>query len=430
MPKGFVYILECADGTYYTGSTIDIDKRLVEHTEGKGANHTKKRLPVKLVYFEEHQRIDDAFAREKQIQKWTRVKKEALIENNWEKLIEYSKAYRDVASRASATRHSKKNKNTLVPEVLEGTKEKNIMSYISNGKLLLTGEYVILNGALALALPTKYGQSLTIEENNSGLLHWKSYNENNQIWFEDTFELISNTDFKSLKAKNEISDRLLQIFDAAKRLNPEFLNHCKGLNITTHQDFNRHWGLGTSSTLINNISNWANINAYTLLDLTFGGSGYDIACAQNNTPITYQLKDKTPSITPVDFSPSFKDCIYFVYLEKKQNSRDGIATYKSYNGDLTSFITEINSITENILSCKRLENFNVLLEKHESIISKVIGLEPVKLSFFPDFNGTIKSLGAWGGDFVMVTSVKNPRAYFYAKGYHTVIPYTEMIKAL
>ena len=119
-----------------------------------------------------------------------------------------------------------------------------------------------------------------------------------------------------------------------------------------------------------------------------------------------------------------------MYLEKKQNSRDGIATYKSYNGDLTSFITEINSITENILSCKRLENFNVLLEKHESIISKVIGLEPVKLSFFPDFNGTIKSLGAWGGDFVMVTSVKNPRAYFYAKGYHTVIPYTEMIKAL
>ena len=74
-----MYILECADGSYYTGSTIDIELRLEQHQNGEGANHTKKRLPVHLVYFEEYDRIDHAFYREKQIQGWSRKKKEALI---------------------------------------------------------------------------------------------------------------------------------------------------------------------------------------------------------------------------------------------------------------------------------------------------------------------------------------------------------------
>ncbi|MFS4469701.1 GIY-YIG nuclease family protein [Maribacter sp. 2210JD10-5] len=77
--KGYVYILECNDGSYYTGSTVNLEKRLTEHQNGKGANHTKKRLPVKLVYVEEYLRIDSAFYREKQIQGWSRIKKEALI---------------------------------------------------------------------------------------------------------------------------------------------------------------------------------------------------------------------------------------------------------------------------------------------------------------------------------------------------------------
>lgn len=104
--KGFMYILLCNDDSYYTGSTIDLEKRLNEHQSGNGANHTKKRLPVKLVYYEEFQRIDKAFNREKQVQGWSRKKKEALINGFHEKLPELSLAYRDlitVASSASAT---------------------------------------------------------------------------------------------------------------------------------------------------------------------------------------------------------------------------------------------------------------------------------------------------------------------------------------
>jgi predicted GIY-YIG superfamily endonuclease len=77
--KGYMYILECSDGSYYTGSTNDLERRLAQHQNGEGANHTKKHLPVKLVYFEEFQRIDEAFYREKQVQGWSRKKKEALI---------------------------------------------------------------------------------------------------------------------------------------------------------------------------------------------------------------------------------------------------------------------------------------------------------------------------------------------------------------
>jgi putative endonuclease len=102
--KGYVYILKCSDDSYYTGSTKDLVKRLNEHESGQGSNHTKKRLPVLLVYFEEFNRIDSAFCREKQIQGWSRQKKEALISGFLEKLPQLSIAYRDlVASRTSAT---------------------------------------------------------------------------------------------------------------------------------------------------------------------------------------------------------------------------------------------------------------------------------------------------------------------------------------
>ncbi len=74
-----MYFLECNDGSYYTGSTINLDLRIKQHNSGEGANHTKKRLPVKLVYFEEYRRIEKAFYREKQVQGWSRKKKAALI---------------------------------------------------------------------------------------------------------------------------------------------------------------------------------------------------------------------------------------------------------------------------------------------------------------------------------------------------------------
>lgn len=302
-------------------------------------------------------------------------------------------------------------------------------TFKSNGKLLLTAEYAVLDGAKALAVPTKYGQSLEIIENNTSNIIWKSFNELNEVWYEDCFVLNKGIEYENKASKNPISDRLLQILKTVQKLNPDFLKNNLGFNITTKQDFNRLWGLGTSSTLINNIANWAKVNAYELLEFTFGGSGYDIACAQNDNPITYQLNSKyDPKVESVHFRPSFSDNLYFVYLEQKQDSRDGIAKYKSKGKLNYSVLNEINLITEKIIDAVTIEEFNQLLNLHEGIISKLIDAEPIKTRLFNDYNGNVKSLGAWGGDFVLATSLTDPTEYFSSKGFGTIIPYLKMVK--
>ncbi|WP_147678868.1 GYDIA family GHMP kinase [Algibacter pacificus] len=297
--------------------------------------------------------------------------------------------------------------------------------FFSNGKLLISGEYVVLDEAVSLAVPTKYGQSLRIEPIDEPKIIWKSLDEKGTVWFESVFELKNNTILNS--NNDEVSNRLRDILIAAKALNPHFLKEELGYKITTKLDFPKNWGLGTSSTLINNMASWAQVDAYVLLEQTFGGSGYDIACAQNNNAITYQLKGDLKAVIPVNFNPKFKENLYFVHLNKKQNSRDGIKHYREHKGDLISSINEINKITQDMLTCESLEVFQKLMERHEAIIAKITKQIPVKERLFSDFKGAIKSLGAWGGDFVLAASNDDVLAYFKAKGFHTVIPYQDMV---
>jgi mevalonate kinase len=306
-------------------------------------------------------------------------------------------------------------------------------TYRSNGKLLLTGEYVVLDRAKALAIPTKYGQSLTVAANTTNTIIWKSYNELDELWFEDEFSVNDSATKLRLKAKNytDISKRLIQILRAAYDLNSEFLNSKQGYTITTHQNFNRLWGLGTSSTLINNIASWAQVDAYKLLEKTFKGSGYDIACAQHNNPITYQLRfARKPLVETIDFNPNFKSQLYFVYLNEKQNSREGITAYRKKAKVDAEIIVNINLITEAMIGCETLSDFENLIVNHEAIISKLIDQKPIKTRLFKDFEGAIKSLGAWGGDFVLVTAKTDPTSYFNSKGFDVVIPYSEMVLKL
>ena len=299
-------------------------------------------------------------------------------------------------------------------------------SFYSNGKLLITGEYTVLDGALALAVPTKYGQSLTVTPITENKIIWKSIDNENKAWFEDEFstkEIIKGV----LKPSNNISKRLLEILDAVKTLNPHFFNSETGFDITTKLDFSKDWGLGSSSTLINNIANWAKVDAYKLLEATFGGSGYDIACTQHNQAITYQLTNSNREIFEVEFNPEFKNHLYFVYLNKKKNSREGIVEYNKNKVSVLSKISDISTITKNLITCSSLYEFNQLIDSHETITSSIIKQPTIKGLFFKDFNGSIKSLGAWGGDFILVSSFDNPISYFKNKGYTTIIPFSEMI---
>jgi len=180
--------------------------------------------------------------------------------------------------------------------------------------------------------------------------------------------------------------------------------------------------------LINNIAQWFQIDAFELLHQSFGGSGYDIACAQNNTPITYSIVNGKPKIDQVVFEPEFAKNIYFVYLNQKRNSKSAIAEYHSNKtNQLTDYIATIDKITQSIIDADNLEVFTQIINQHETLLSEILKTETVKDTLFPDFGGAVKSLGAWGGDFVLVVSKENPKDYFVAKGYETVIPYGEMI---
>lgn len=299
-------------------------------------------------------------------------------------------------------------------------------NYTSNGKLLITGEYIVLDGALSLAVPTKFGQSLKIEAINEPKIIWSSLDEKGAVWFKDKFQI--EQIITSQAPRNDVSNRLIQILNATKQLNPNFLKSGTGFKIITKLDFPKNWGLGTSSTLINNIAQWANIDPYKLLENTFGGSGYDVACAQNNTPIIYQLQNGKPLVKSVDFNPLFKNHLYFVHLNKKQNSRDGIKHYNENKGIyLNTAISDINDITLKIIDCKNLSDFENLLNQHETIIGKATSQTPVKEVLFNDFKGSIKSLGAWGGDFVLTASKENPSNYFKNKGFNSIIPYSQMV---
>jgi len=303
--------------------------------------------------------------------------------------------------------------------------------YYSNGKLLITGEYLVLDGALSLALPTLYGQSLAVKETKDRILVWKSLDDKGKTWFEISYDLdkFSQVSENALTSETQaISDRLIKILLEAKKLNPNFMASNQGLEISTALNFPREWGLGSSSTLINNIAQWANIDAYTLLWNAFSGSGYDLACAQHNGPITYQLNNSKPIAIPVSFNPSFKNNLYFVYLNQKQNSREGIAHYREKDFNSFTPLSQISSITQRILTCTRLTQFEKLIKKHEAIISEILEVPTVKERLFPDYKGAVKSLGAWGGDFILATGNKNTPDYFKEKGYSIILPYSKMVR--
>ena len=300
--------------------------------------------------------------------------------------------------------------------------------FYSNGKLLITGEYLVLDGGKALALPTKFGQNLIVEKGRNQEIKWTSFDSDGSIWFEDTFSFsdISNKNFSEETTSKR--NTLIEILHEGYLLNPDFINKSEGFHITTELTFPRNWGLGTSSTLINNIAQWLKIDAFVLLNNSFGGSGYDIACSQNNNPIVYHLENGNPVVEKVAFEPEFTENLYFVYLDKKQSSKAAIASYyNNKNEDLSENITKIDLLSQEVLNAKTLREFAAALEEHEAEMSNILEMQTIKESLFPNFNGVIKSLGAWGGDFVLAIAKENPTDYFKKKGFKTIVSYKDMI---
>lgn len=302
------------------------------------------------------------------------------------------------------------------------------MEFYSNGKLFILGEYYVLEGAKVFALPTKFGQTLRFFPINTNVITWKSYDADGSVWFNDEIS-VADVISKNIKVQDDkVRKTLIEILHQAHQQNPNVLNVNAGFLVETELTFPRNWGLGTSSTLINNIAQWFQIDAFELLENSFGGSGYDIACAQNNEPITYKKVNEKISVEQVVYKPSFADKIYFVYLNQKRDSKEAIANFRKKQKDLTQEIAEVSKMTEQLLQIDDLNEFVNFFKTYEVNLSKVLEVPTIQEQLFSDFDGLVKSLGGWGGDFVMVASFENPITYFKQKGFETIISYQEMIK--
>lgn len=298
------------------------------------------------------------------------------------------------------------------------------MEIYSHGKILLTSEYAVLNGVTALALPTQKGQSFSVNYTQSRTIVWQSFDVKGEKWIDVVFDF-DLTILTQNKGENKTIKTLQDILSTVKALQHNFYKN--GVTVTSHLEFDRTWGLGSSSTLFHALGKWLSINPYELLEKTMGGSGYDIAAADAEGAILFNRKGYHPSIKHVSFSPAFKENLFFVHLNQKQNSSKAVADYTKRKAPDTSIKNNLERIGQALLLEEEQAEFNTLLKQHEAIIAELIGIKPIQERTFSDFKGQIKSLGAWGGDFILASGDEKTPTYFREKGYTTVIPYRDFI---
>lgn len=282
---------------------------------------------------------------------------------------------------------------------------------------MLFGEYLVLNGSDSLAFPLKFGQTLSVSK--SDRITWESYSKHG-MWF----HVSMNGDFTVSETNNEeVAEILKQLFQVIRSEKPDldFNQHFRA-----EANFELNWGLGSSSTLISLLSQWSGVEARKLLDASFGGSGYDVACATAKSPIIYASGKVKKE---VEIPESITDKLLFVYSGNKQNSREEIKRFKDRVVSQQD-VEKMNQLISNALDTDKIEVFEQQLDLSEELISPIIGTIQLKQRFFADYPYSIKSLGAWGGDFFMATyrDLETAKNYFEGKGYEVLFTYQEFIK--
>lgn len=295
----------------------------------------------------------------------------------------------------------------------------------SPGKLLLTSEYVVLDGALALAVPTKWGQEFFFEEieNGNPVVYWEAFHQG-QLWLKaainyKTWEIVN----ANLQKPAEF---VLKVLKHVQQLSSTQFQRDSTYHIKTNLQFPADYGLGSSSTLMNNLAEWAGIDAFVLNELSLGGSGYDVAVAKEKSAVLYQNTGEERVIQAINFNPKFKDELIFVHLNQKQDSREGINLYRSKTK--SPQLTEIfSSLTLEVMNAEDADLFSQLMEVHERTLSEFLGIKTVKEHYFEHCPVFVKSLGAWGGDFVMSRKFPGFEDYFSGKGFNRFFLWEDLI---
>ena len=299
------------------------------------------------------------------------------------------------------------------------------MLFKSNGKILLSSEYLVMDGAKSIALPSRLTQDLIVSKCDKDTIEWFSHDMHNNLWYEDRF-FVKNNNLVCESEKNVTSQKIISLFNHLSKTHK--LANLLGNKFETRLNFKKDWGLGTSSTFVNNLAKWAKVDPYQLLFSTFKGSGYDIACCDLNHPIIFKKTSESIDIKKIKFKPPFIKNLFLIHLGKKQNTQLSIENYSKKQFDRMELIKKINTITDEFIKCNELIHFEELIQEHESIISKATSIIPIQNSNFSDYkDGKIKSLGAWGGDFILVTTKNKDLSYFKKRGLKTIIPLENIV---
>lgn len=293
---------------------------------------------------------------------------------------------------------------------------------------MITGEYFVLKEAKALAIPLRFFQKMVVIEQkniNSNTFSW-IFSDINGIILVSVFSKDTLTTLYTNNAS--LSSQLENILQQANKLGFGMINRSRINRIECVLNFNIDWGLGSSSTLISNLAYWLDIDPYGLSDLTFKSSGYDIASARSSTPVLYQRSGNDVKVSNIDLNNSYLKHAMFIYSGKSQNTQEN-----TKNISLTSMtpakVGKVSTISDQIIQVHNYQDFRHLIIKHENIISKTLKLPSIN-DYFNDFDGVVKSLGAWGGDFFMAASEHGKDyivRYFNKKGYQDIFSYNDII---
>lgn len=298
----------------------------------------------------------------------------------------------------------------------------------SRGKILLSGEYLILHGAKALALPTLMGQSLSYVPgfHDEGWL-WETHIRNRR-----KLSIRFDAELTPIEVATDGMNPsfLMECLRAAKSIKADLLQNKKGGQLIANLEFPSEWGLGSSSTLIHNLALFFEIDPFELHFAVSKGSGYDVACASSKSPIFYTLRDQKPEFSEAPFKPAFQEQLYFLYLGKKQDSAAEVKKFLNHKKISESDLANITSFSEAMAITQDAGEFSELVREHEKLLSGYLGMKPIKQEYFRNFDGEIKSLGAWGGDFALIVT-KNPKKYlidyFFAKNLNQIFSFERLI---
>ncbi len=306
----------------------------------------------------------------------------------------------------------------------------NNRTFYAPGKLMLSGEYFVLKGSKALSLPTLWGQTMVVSPSNNQYFTWKTFVQD-QLWFWATFDRTSLNVIQS--SDIEKAAYLYKILNSTVELNPSFASQLTNNKVVSYINYPIEWGIGSSSGLITNIARWAGCNPFQLFFSTSNGSGYDVATAWHAKPVSYLLSEPANPLVTIEtlnfgFMPKH---VVFVYMNQKISSEKSINKIQNIFNPSEKDIDTISVLTDQIIECNSLINFMNLLKLHNQLVATVMNEDVVGFyRIFDDFDGVIKPLGAWGGDFIMAVSQQNTNemtSYFNKKGFSVVLNFNEML---